>query len=463
MDDDSVSVSISVVRDDEPVAIALEREDKDVVTVTRIPQGSGKEKPLQDPISSAHNPLISNDEGVIQSKFTVSGKKKKSDKITTVMNTLHVITLKTDTCERQADHTAKTHVFPGLPGNSEKEVNYMLPEKSGMVSLLKKSTDASIEFIGPPNMQGKVRPEGTKRKAEFDSVIVNEPLKPAVKSLDVKDTVTNSGEKRSNSDEETDVEGTVPSSDGVCYTVMPSQKKIISVCVDNKRTEACASLGVRPDANIEATDPVIENLQKFELKQQRLDDSSSGNILTRNENNVDSDPSRNMQINEVNKSLQNHVKVTIIPEKDAIKNLFIDLPKVVSPSVTETNSISSPSLKKDILQGRSSDFKYVHDNSTSRLVPATVSSGNKVGYHIITSSRGGRSGNAVSCSNVAMKTTVGQKETLTPVYVAVVSSASAHAAGTTNSISAPKMNTVAAVGNNNQRTNQIGPQVGNSA
>jgi hypothetical protein len=49
------------------------------------------------------------------------------------------------------------------------------------------------------------------------------------------------------------------------------------------------------------------------------------------------------------------------------------------------------------------------------------------------------------------------------VFVAVVSSASAHAAGTTNSIIAPKMNIMAAVGNSNQQINHIGPQVGNSA
>jgi hypothetical protein len=400
----------------------------------------------------------------MQSKSTVSGKKKESDEIITVLDTLQVIPLKTDTCERQADHTVKMHVFPGLPDNSEKEVNYMLPEKSGTVSLLKKSSDASIEFTGPPNMEGKIKSEGNKRKAEFDSNIVTEPQKPALKSVDVKDTVPNSGEKQNNSNEETDVGGTVPSLDVICYTVMPSERKRISTCVDNKRTRTCTSLGVRPAANIEATDPVTENLQKFKLKQQRPDVSSSGNIiLTSNENNVDGDPSKNIRINEVNRSLQNHVKVTNIPEKDAIKNLFSDLPKVVSPSVTETNSISSPSLKKDVLQGRSSDFKYVCDNSTSRLVPATVSSGNKVGYHIVTTSRGGRSGNALSCSNVAMKTAVGQKETFAPVYVAVVSSASAHPAGTTNHIIAPKMNIVAAVGNSNQHTSQTGPQVGNSA
>ncbi|XP_023709753.1 uncharacterized protein LOC111865732 isoform X3 [Cryptotermes secundus] len=444
MDDDFVSVSISVVQDDGPAPVASEREDKDVVTVTRIPQGSGKEKPLQDPISSAHKSCISSDEGVIQSKFTASGEKQIPDEIITVLDTSQVIPVKTDICERQVDHTVKKRVFPSLPGSSEKEVNCMLPEKSAPISLLKKSTDASIEFIEPPNMQGKIKTEGTKRKAEFGSIVVNEPQKPTLKSLDVKDTVPNSGEKRSNCDEETDTGGRVPSLDVICYTVMPSQRKRTPVCVDNKRTGACTSLGVRLAANIEAADPVIDNLQKFKLKQQRFDVSSSGNIiLTSNENNVDSSPSKNVQINEVNRSLQNHVKDANIREKNAIKNLFSDLPKVVS--VNETDSISSPSLKKDVHQGRSSDFKYAYDNSTSRLVPATVSSGNKVGYHIVTNSQCGRSGNALSCSNVAMKTAVGQNETLTPVFVAVVSSASTYAAGTTNSISAPKVNIVAAV------------------
>jgi hypothetical protein len=349
------------------------------------------------------------------------------------------------------------HVFPGLSDISEKEVNYMLPEKSSTVNLLKKSSDASIEFIGPPNMQGEIKSGGIKRKAEFDNIVVSEPQKPAAKTVEVKDTVPNSGEKRSNSDEETDVGGTIPSLDGICSTVIPSQRKKISICPENRRTMACTSLGVRPAADIEAIDPAIENLQKFKLKQQRFDVSSSGNIvLSSNENDVDDEPSKNIRINEVNGSLQNHVKVTDIPKKDATKNLLSDLPSVMNPSVTETNSISSPSLKKNVFQDRSSD---VYDNSTSGLVPATISSGNKVGYHIVTSSRGGRNGNALSSSNVVMKTAVGQKETFTPVYVAVVSSASAHAARTANNITAPKVNVMAAGGN----SNQIGPQVGNSA
>jgi hypothetical protein len=435
------------------------------VTVTRIPQGTGKEKPPQDPISSGHKSLISKDESVIHSKYGVSGKKEKSDEIITVLDTSQVIPLKTDACERQADHTVKMDVFPGLPGRSEKEVNYMLPEKSDTVSLLKKSSDASIELIGPPNMQGKIISEGTKRKAEFDSIVLNESQKPTMESVDVKDTVANSGEKQSDSVEKTDAGGTVPTLDIICYTVMPSQRNRMSICGDDKKIRACTSLGVTPAANIEATDSVIENVQESKLKQQKLDVSSSGNVLlASNENNQNGDPSKNIQLKEVNRNLQNHVKVTNMPEKDAIKNVFSDLPKVMSHSATETNSISSPSLKKDVLQGRSSDFKYVvYDNCTSRLVPATVSSGNKVGYHIVTSSQDGRSRNALSCSNVAMKTVVGQKETFTPVYLAVVSSASSHAARTTNSISASKMNIMAAVRNSNQQTNQSGPQVGNSA
>jgi hypothetical protein len=457
VDDDSVSVSISVVQADEPVPFASESDDSDVVIVTRIPHGSDKEKPFRDPRHSSQKSLVSNSEGVIQSKVTVSGEKNKSGKIITNVDTPQVLPSKTNTCEKQANHAVKIDGSLAMAGSSEKEVNDISPENSGTVSSSEKSSDASVEFTGPPNMQGKNKSEGIKRKADFDDIVLNEPRKPTVESVDVKDTVPTSGEKQSNSDEVTNVGGTILDLSGICYTVTPSQRKRISICVDNRSIRTCSSLGVTPAVNKEATESVTENLQQIKLKRQRLDGSLSGNVLlASNENKLDDNPPKNVQISEVNRSVQNHVKVTNINEKD--------LPKITSPSVTTTNSISTPSLKKDILQGRNSDIKYVVcDNSISKLVPAPVSLGNKVGYHIVTSNRGERSGNLLSCSNVAKKTAVRKKETFAPLYFTIVSSANLHAAGTTNSISASKVNIVAAVRNSNPQTNQMGPEVGNSA
>jgi ubiquitin len=572
MDDDSFSMSISVVRGDEPMPFASEPDDSDV-TVTRISHGSGKEKPFQDPISSSQKSRVSSAEGVIQSKVTVSGEKNKSAKIVTFVDTPQLIPLKTNTCEKQASHVVKMDGSLGLTGNSEKEVNETSPEKLGTVSSFKTSSDASMEFIGLPNMQGKIKSKGIKKKAKFDDIVLNEPQKPTLEPVHVKDTVPVSSEKgikkkakfddivlnepqkptlelvhvkdtvpissekkgnkkkakfedivlnepqkptlehvhvkntipissekkgikkkakfedivlnepqkptlepvhvkdtvpissetQSVSDEVTKVT-TVPNLGGVCNTVTPTQRKRISICVDNKCIRTCPSLGVTPAVNNEATDSVTENLQKIKVKQQRPDGSSSGNvILAGNENKLDGNASKNVQISEVDRTVQNHVKATNVSGKDTIKKFFVDLPAVMTPTVTTMNSISAPTLKKDILQCRSSDIKYVVcDNSISKFVPASVSSGNKVGYHIVTSNRGGRSGNALSCSDVAVKTAAGQKETLAPLYFAIVSSANVHAAGTANSSSANKVSIVAAVRNSNQQTNQTRPQVRNS-
>jgi hypothetical protein len=462
MDDDSVSVSISVVQDDEPVPFASEPNEKDVVTVTRILHGSDKEKPLQGPTSNSHLSLVSNAEGVIQSKITVSGARNKSDTIIAVVDAPQVTPSKSNACEQQANHAVKIDGLLGLTDSYEKEINDISPEKSDMVSILKKSSDASLEFTGLPNMQGKVKSEETKRKTDFNSIVPTEPQKPTVESANVEGSVPVSGEKQSNPDEVSDVGGKIPGLGAICYTVMPSQRKRVSICV-NKSIKACPSLALTPAVNKEATESVAENFQKIKLKQQGLDGNANA-ILASNENKMDVHPSKNVRISEMNRSLQSHVKVTNINEECAIKNLFSDLPNVVSPNITTTNSINTPSIKKGILQHKSSDIKYVvYDNSLPKLVPTTASSGNKVGYHIVTSSQGGGTGNALSCSGVAKKTAVGQRETLAPVYLAVVSSAGAHAAGTTNSISVSKVNIMAAVRKSNQQANQTGPQVGNNA
>jgi hypothetical protein len=508
MDDDSVSVSISVVQDDETVPVVSEPEDKDVVTVTRIPQGSVEDKPLQDPINRTHKSFVSKAEGVIQSKFSASGKQKKSEKITAILDTLQVTPLKanSDTCEKQDNHTVKMDDFLDFPSKFEKEVNYISPENLGTIGLLKKSSDESIGFIRFPAMQKKSKSEEVTRKAVLEDTILKEPEKSLMESLDVKDTVPNSAKNKSDNDEEIDVRGPVPNLGGVCYTLMPSERKRISISVDSKRIRTSTSLGARSVGNSQDTNLILQNVQKFKLKQQKLDSkrirtstslgaksigniqdsnlilqnvqkfklkqqrlglNSSGNfILANNVNNVEGSPPKKIQLYELSRNVRkNCVKVENIAEKDiAVNNPVNDLPTPMSisksPSETDTTSVSFPSLKGNILQGQSSDLKYVvYDNSKSRLVPARVSSGNKMGYHVVTSGQVGRNRNGPSCSDAAQKT-----ETATPVYVTIVSSACANATGTTSSISAGTVkNLVAAVEGSNQRTKQVGPQVGNSA
>lgn len=467
MDDDSVSVSISVVRDDDPVPFVSESEDKDVVTVTRIPRGSVEDKPLQDRVERTHKSFINKAEGVIQSEFSASGKQRKSEKITTIVDTLQALPLKanTDTSERQDSHTVKMDEILGFPSKSEKEVNDISPENLGTVSLSKKLSDESIGFLRFPTVQEKNKSQDVARKAVLEDIVLEEPEKLSVESLDVKDTVPNSAKNQSDTDE-IDVGDPFPNLGGVCYTLMPTKRKRISISVDSKRIRTSASLGMRSVPNIQDTNLILQNVQKFKLKQQKLGLNSSGNyVLANNINNIEGSPPQKIRLYELNRNLQNNcVKVENTAEKDIIvKNPIIDLPSPVSisksPCATGTVSVSFPSLKGNILQGQSSDLKYVvYDKSKSRLVSANVPSGNKVGYHVVTSCQVGKNRNAVSFSNVTQNT-----EIATPLYFAVVSSACANAAGTTSSISASTVKNVAAVEGSNQRTKQVGPQVGNSA
>jgi hypothetical protein len=228
---------------------------------------------------------------------------------------------------------------------------------------------------------------------------------------------------------------------------------------------------VRPVANAQDTNSILQNLERFKLKQQSGGLIPTGNLILANKNKLESGCTKTVRLCEVNRNLQdNCVKLTNISEKDIpVKNSFNDLSALMNiskgSSVTEKSSVLSLSaLKKNILN-RNSDLKYVvYDNSKARLVPTSVPVGSKRGYNIVTSSDVTRSADTQSFSNATLKTTVNQKETLTPVYVAIVSSANAHAAGTTTSISASTVkNIMSAVGNSSQQTRKYGPQVGNSA
>lgn len=472
MDDDAVSVSISVVRDDEPMPVTSQPDDKDVVTVTRIPQECSEGKPLQDLMNSNYKSCIKNAEGMIQSKLFASGKKKKLDTITTVLDTQKVTPFKVnaDTHERKDERIFKMDSFIRFPYSPKKEVDNMTPENSGTISILKESSDASIGFCGVPSIQEESQLEGTKRKAGFENIILNKPQRTLLECFDVKGTVSSTPRKQSDFID-TDVRGQVPDLGGVCYTVMPAQRKRISICVDNKRIRACTSLGVRPVANAQDTNSILQNLERFKLKQQSGGLIPTGNLILANKNKLESGCTKTVRLCEVNRNLQdNCVKLTNISEKDIpVKNSFNDLSALMNiskgSSVTEKSSVLSLSaLKKNILN-RNSDLKYVvYDNSKARLVPTSVPVGSKRGYNIVTSSDVTRSADTQSFSNATLKTTVNQKETLTPVYVAIVSSANAHAAGTTTSISASTVkNIMSAVGNSSQQTRKYGPQVGNSA
>jgi len=473
MDDDAVSVSISVVRDDEPMPVTSQPDDKDVVTVTRIPQECSEGKPLQDLINSNYKSCIKNAEGMIQSKLVASGKKKKLDTITTVLDSQKVTPFKVnaDTHERKDEHIVKMDSFFCFPRSPKKEVDNMTPENSGTISILKESSDASIGFCGVPSIQEESQLERTKRKAGFENIILNKPQRSLLECFDAKGAVSSTPRKQSDFID-TDVQGQVPDLGGVCYTVMPTQRKRISICVDNKRIRACTSLGVRPVANTQDTNSILRNLEKFKLKQQSGGLIPTGNlILANNKNKLEGGCAKTIRLCEVNRNLQNNcVKLTNISEKDIpVKNSFSDLSALMNvskgSSVTEKSSVVSfSSLKKNILN-RNSDLKYVfYDNSKAVLVPASVPAGSKKGYNIVTSSDVTRSADTQSCLNATLKTAVNQKETLTPVYVAIVSSANAHAAGTTTSISASTVkNIMTAVGNSGQQTKKFGPQVGNSA
>jgi hypothetical protein len=469
-DDDFVSVSISVVRDDDPVPVVPEPEDKDVVTVTRIPQGSSEEKPVQDPVNGVHKSDVSIAEDVGHSKVIASENQKKLTKVTTIPDTLQVIPVKlnSDTCESQGDHTVKMDGFLGFPVSPEKEVSGTSPEN---MSSLNSPSDKSKECFEFSDIQEKSKSIGNKKKADSEGTVLKEPEKSLMKSLDVNDAVPNSCEKQSDSDEGIDARGSGPNLGGVCYTVIPSPRKRISISVDSKMIRTSTSLGVRTIANLQDTNSVLQNLKTFKLKQQMLGSGLSKNFtLTSNENNTEGCPPKTLRVYGLSRNVQkNSVKFVNIAERDvAIKNPVSNSPMQLSmsenPSVTEMNSLSIPSLKGNILQGKGSDFKYVvYDNSKCRLVPASLPSGNKVGYHILTSGQLGRNGNAMACSNSALKTEMVQKGTTTPVYVAIVSSASANAAGTTNSITGSAVKSImAVVGSSNQRTRQIGPQVGNN-
>lgn len=470
--DDNVSVSISVVRGDEPVPVVSQPEDKDVVTVTRIPQRRSEGKPLQDLINSNYKSCVKNAEGIIQSKLVASGRKKKSDKITTVLDTLKVIPLKVnaDTCERKDEHKVKMDSVICFPFSPKIEVDSVTPENSSTVSILKESSDPSAGLFRVSSKQENTKSGRTKRKAGFENIILNKPQRSLLECLDAKGTVQSSTKKQGDSGD-TDVRGPVPDLGGVCYTMMPSQRKRISICVDNKRIRACTSLGVRPVASIQDTNSVLQNFERFKLKQQSGGLISTGNlILADNGNKPEGGCPRTIRFCEVSRNGQNNcVKLTRVPEKDiAMKNSFSDLSALMNiskgPSITEKNSVSFSSLKKNFIN-RSSDLKYVvYDSANARLVPASVPSGNKKGYNIVTSSEVIRSANTQSCSNTALKTAVSHKETVTPVYVAIVSSANAHAAGTTTSVSASTVkNIMAAVGSSSQQAKNFGSQVGNSA
>jgi hypothetical protein len=212
----------------------------------------------------------------------------------------------------------------------------------------------------------------------------------------------------------------------------------------------------------------LQNLERFKLKQQSGGLIPTGNlILANNKNKLEGGCTKTIRLCEVNRNLQNNcVKLTNISEKDiSVKNSFRDLSTLMNisegSSVTEKSSVVNFSSLKESILNRNSDLKYVvYDNSKARLVPA----GSKRGYNIVTSSDVTRSADTQSCSNATLKTAVNQKETYTPVYVAIVSSANAHAAGTTTSISASTVkNIMTAIGNSSQQTKKFGPQVGNSA
>jgi len=473
MDDDAVSVSISVVRDDEPMPVTAQPDDKDVVTVTRIPQECSEGKPLQDLINNNYKSCIKNAEGMIQSKLVASGKKRKLDTITTVLDTQKVtpFNVNADTHERKDEHTVKMDSSICFPYSTKKEVDNMTPENSGTISILKESSHASIGLCGVQSIQEQSQLERTKRKAGFENIILNKPQRSFLECFDAKGTLSSTPRKQSDFID-TDVQGEVPDLGGVCYTVMPTQRKRISICVDNKRIRACTSLGVGPVANTQDTNSILQNLERFKLKQQSGGLIPTGNlILANNKNKLEGGCTKTIRLCEVNRNLQNNcVKLTNISEKDIpVKNSFSDLSALMNvskgSSVTEKSSVVSfSSVKKNILN-RNSDLKYVvYDNSNARLVPASVPAGSKRGYNIVTSSDVTRSADTQSCSNATLKTAVNQKETLTPLYVAIVSSANAHATGTTTSISASTVKDImTAVGNSSQQTKKFGPQVGNSA
>lgn len=470
MDDDAISVSISVVRDDEPMPVTSQPDDKDVVTVTRIPQECSEGKPLQDLINSNYKSCVKNAEGIIQSKLVASGKKKKLDTITTVLDTQKVTPFKAnaDTHERKDEHVVQMDSFISFPYSPKKEVDNMTPENSGTISILKESSHASIGFCGVPSIQEESQLKRTKRKAGFENIVLKKPQRSLLECFDAKGTVSSTARKQSDFID-TDVQGQVPDLGGVCYTVMPTQRKRISICVDNK---SIRGMGVGPVANTQDTNSVLQNLERFKLKQQIGGLNPTGNlILASNKNKLEVGCTKAMQLCEVKRNLQNNcVKLTNISEKDIpVKNSFSDLSALINVSkgstVAEKSSVVSfSSLKKNILN-RNSDLKYVvYDNSKAILVPASVPAGSKRGYNIVTSSDVTRSADTQSCSNSTLKTAVNQKETLTPLYVAIVSSANAHATGTTTSISASTVkNIMTAMGNSTQQTKKFGPQVGNSA
>jgi hypothetical protein len=558
--DDTVSVSISVVQGNEQVSGVSESEDSDVVTVTRIPQERTENKPLQDLINSTHEPLVSKAEGVIQSKFRASGKRRKSEKIIAIPDRLQVIPLKANTniSEHTYAHTVKMDDVLGFHSKSEKEVNDMSPDNLGTVGRLKKSSDKSVGFLRFPNMQKKGKSGDSTTNAGIEDIILEEPDKSVTKSLDVKHTVPDSAKTLIDCSEENSVGCPVPNLSGVCYTVMPSKRKRISISVDSKRIRTSTSHGVRSNTDIQDTNFIFQNVQKFKLKQQVLGLSSSGNLIVANNvKNVEGSSPKNIQVYELSRNVQKNcvkpeniaekevaannpasvanpeniaekdvavknpvsvaepeniaekdvavkdpisvVKPENIAEKDvsaknlvtvaepeniavkdpvtvakpiaekdiAVKKPITDLSAPMSisksPNANDTIFVSYPSLKRGILQGQSSDIKYVvYDNSKSRLVPASVTSGNKMGYHVITSSEVGRNKDALPYSGAAQKTALGHKKTGTPLFVTIV--ACANATGTTSSVSTSKVkNVMPPAASRNQRTKQVGPQVGNSA
>lgn len=462
VDDDSVSVSISVVQDDEPMPTISDAEDRDVVTVTRIPRGCVEDKLLQDVVNRKHKSFVSKAEDAIHSKFSASGKQRKSE-VTTVLDILQVIPSKpnTDTSERQDNHIVKMDELIGSPSKSEKEVNDISPENLSTVGILKKSSDESIGFIRFPAVQKINKSEEVTRKAVSEQIVQKGPRKLLMGSLDVKDAVPDSAKNRIDTNEEIDVGGSVSNGGGVWYTLMPSERKRISISVDNKTIRTSTSPGARQDTNF-----ILHNADKFNLKQQQLGLNSSGNlILPNNMNDVEDGLLKKVRMHQLSRNLQNNcVKADNSAEKDiAVKNPVSDLPTQMSisksPSTNETVSVSAPSLKGNILHGQSSDLKYaVFDNSKCKLVSGRVLSGNKMGHHVLSSGQIGKNINSLSCTDAAQK--IG---TATPVFVAVLPSACSNTTMTSSSISASTVkNSVATDEGSNQRTKQVRPQVGNS-
>ncbi|XP_069678287.1 uncharacterized protein [Periplaneta americana] len=449
--DDSVSVSISVVRGDEP-EVVQEPKDNDV-TVTRILHGNNKvkspkasfassssDKKLLTNMSKEKTELTVNIRDNIECKFSFKVRQNNSGSFSPLSSTLQVTPLKEKESGsgKKSDITDKEEGFLDL---FEKDYDDNITiENSGMSSPSFESSDESKGFRGFPCKQEKEVGE-TQPKTKFQDVIVKKFQDVIVKKLESNNAI-------------------------------PIQTEGLIVKVDNDQSKTSSSVDANSSPPNQDINSLFQNLQRLTVKRPLQGSSTSGQfILTNSDNNQECIAPKKIRLVGVSKDVhQKTLNIVNLQDKSiTAKKSLSTIPTLVgiskSPNTSESNPVTLSAIKNKMFGGKNSDVKYVvYDNSKSKIVSTIApSSGVPVKYHLVPNSQGVVNRNVVNSCSTALPKTSGSQEPPPPLYVTIVSAAPGSTTKTTSTTNLQTLKTLIPSSqplvNSALQTKQIIPQI----